>query len=52
MNKGLLSVDEALAQLLAGATPVSDVEDVPALEASRRILARAQRSTMDVSWAK
>src|SRR5258705_11715077 len=48
MNKGLLSVDEALAQLLAGATPVSGVEDVPALEASGRILARAQRSTMDV----
>ena len=48
MNKGLLSVDEALAQLLAGATPVSGIEDVPALEASSRILARAQRSTMDV----
>src|ERR1044071_7733038 len=48
MNKGLLSVDEALAQLLAGAVPVSGVEDVPALEASGRILARAQRSTMDV----
>jgi molybdopterin molybdotransferase len=48
MNKGLLSVDEALAQLLSGATPVSGVEDVPALEASGRILARAQRSTMDV----
>src|ERR1700704_4016166 len=48
MNKGLLSVDEALAQLLAGATPVSDVEEVPALEATNRVLARAQRSTMDV----
>jgi molybdopterin molybdotransferase len=48
MNKGLLSVDEALAQLLAGATPVSGIEDVPALEASGRVLARAQRSTMDV----
>ena len=48
MNKGLLSVDEALAQLLAGAVPVSAVEEVPALEASGRILARAQRSTMDV----
>src|ERR1700704_3185395 len=48
MNKGLLSVDEALAQLLAGATPVSDVEEVPALEATGRVLARAQRSTMDV----
>src|SRR3954464_8301440 len=48
MNKGLLSVDEALAQLLAGATQVSELEDVPALEASGRVLARAQRSTMDV----
>src|ERR1044071_8142868 len=48
MNKGLLSVDEALGQLLAGAAPVSAVEEVPALEASGRILARAQRSTMDV----
>src|SRR6476659_7025935 len=48
MNKGLLSVDEALVQLLAGAAPVCGIEDVPALEASGRILARAQRSTMDV----
>src|SRR3982750_4086722 len=48
MNKGLLSVDEALAQLLAGATPVSELDDVAALEASGRVLARAQRSTMDV----
>jgi molybdopterin molybdotransferase len=48
VNKGLLSVDEALAQLLAGAVPVSAVEEVPALEASGRILARSQRSTMDV----
>jgi molybdopterin molybdotransferase len=48
MNKGLLSVDEALAQLLAGARPVSEVEEVPTLEATGRVLARAQRSTMDV----
>ena len=48
MNKGLLSVDEALAQLLAGAKPVTDVEDIAALEATGRILARPQRSTMDV----
>ena len=48
MNKGLLSVDEALAQLLAGASPVVDVEHVPALKASGRVLAREQRSTMDV----
>jgi molybdopterin molybdotransferase len=48
MNQGLLSVDDALAQLLAGAQPVSQVEEVPTLEATKRVLARAQRSTMDV----
>src|SRR6185295_6711595 len=48
MNKGLLSVDEALAQLLAAAKPVAEVEEVPTLEASGRVLARSQRSTMDV----
>ena len=48
MNQGLLSVDDALAQLLAGATPVSQIEEVPTLEATKRVLARPQRSTMDV----
>jgi molybdopterin molybdotransferase len=48
MNKGLLSVDEALETLLAGARPVSEVERVPTMEASGRVLARAQTSTMDV----
>jgi molybdopterin molybdotransferase len=48
MNQGLLSVDDALARLLAEARPVTDIEEVPALEATNRILARAQRSTMDV----
>jgi molybdopterin molybdotransferase len=48
MNKGLLSVDEALAQLMAGAAPVAEIEEVAALEATGRVLARAQRSTMDV----
>ena len=48
MNKGLLSVDEALAQLLAGANPVAEVEQVPTMEAAGRVLARAQTSTMDV----
>jgi molybdopterin molybdotransferase len=48
MDKGLLSVDEALAQLLSGATPVSDVEALSTLEATGRVLARAQRSSMDV----
>jgi len=48
MNQGLLSVDDALAQMLARARPVADVQEVPTLEASGRVLARAQRSTMDV----
>ncbi len=48
MNKGLLSVDEALSQMLAGARAVADVEEVPTLEATGRVLARGQRSTMDV----
>ena len=48
MNQGLLSVDDALARLLAEARPVADIEQVETLEATNRILARAQRSTMDV----
>ena len=48
MNKGLLSVDEALDVLLAGARPVAEAEEVPTLEATGRVLARAQSSTMDV----
>jgi molybdopterin molybdotransferase len=48
MNKGLLSVDEALEVMLAGARPVAGVEEVPTLEATGRVLARAQVSTMDV----
>ena len=48
MSQGLLAVDEALARLLAEARPVADIEEVPTLEATNRILARAQRSTMDV----
>jgi len=48
VNPGLLSVDEALEQLLASARPVAEIEEVAALEASGRILARSQRSTMDV----
>ena len=48
MNPGLLSVDEALAQLLAGAKAVSGVEQVPTLQATGRVLAEAQTSTMDV----
>ncbi len=48
MNRGMLSVDEALATLLAGARPVAEVEQVPTMEAVDRVLARAQSSTMDV----
>jgi molybdopterin molybdotransferase len=48
VNRGLLSVDEALELLLSGAKPVAEVEEVPTLEAAGRVLARAQRSTMDV----
>ncbi len=48
MNKGLLTVDEALEVLLAGARAVTEVEEVPTLEAIGRVLARAQASTMDV----
>ena len=48
MNKGLLSVDEALETLLAGARPVAEVEHVPTMEAVGRVLARSQTSTMDV----
>ena len=48
MNKGLLSVDEALAVLLAGAHPIRDVESVSTLEATGHVLAAAQASAMDV----
>jgi molybdopterin molybdotransferase len=48
MNQGLLSVDAALEQLLASARPVAEVEEVPTLEATGRILARPLRSSMDV----
>jgi len=48
VNKGLLSVDEALEQMLAQARRVADVEEISTLEAAGRVLARAQRSTMDV----
>ena len=37
MNKGLLSVDEALEVLLAGARPVREVESVDALDARGRV---------------
>src|SRR5437763_13206877 len=48
MNKNLLSVDEALEILLSHSKVVSELEEIPTLEATSRVLARAQRSTMDV----
>ena len=48
MNKGLLSVEDALQQLLAGARVVTETETVTTLEATGRVLASAQRSTMNV----
>ena len=48
MNKGLLSVDQALEVLLSRAQPVAGIEEIPTLEATGRVLARPQRSTMDV----
>ena len=48
MTNGMLSVDEALAKLLAGARTVSAVETIPTLAATGRVLARAQASTLNV----
>jgi molybdopterin molybdotransferase len=48
MNKGALSVDEALERLLAGARPVGETEMAPTLSAAGRVLAAVQRSTMNV----
>jgi molybdopterin molybdotransferase len=48
VNKGLLSVDEALERLLSGARPVAGRETVQTLDAAGRVLAEAQRSTMNV----
>ena len=48
MNQGLITVDEALAKMLADAKPVAEIEQVATLEAADRVLARDQVSTMDV----
>jgi molybdopterin molybdotransferase len=48
MNRGMLSVDEALAFLLAGARPVAETEQVATLAASGRVLAEAQQSRLSV----
>ena len=44
----LLSFDQALAQLLAGAQPVTEVESLATLAAAGRVLARPQISAIDV----
>jgi molybdopterin molybdotransferase len=44
----MITVDEALAALLRGAVPIADTESVPTLEATGRVLAADQFSTVDV----
>jgi len=49
MNKpAMLSMDDALAALLAEARPLAEVDTVATLNAHGRVLARAVRSTLDV----
>jgi molybdopterin molybdotransferase len=48
MANGLLSVDEALAKLLAGARPTGEVETIPTLRAAGRVLALPQVSALNV----
>src|SRR5512134_3820328 len=48
MSDGLLSVDEALERLLAGARPVAETETVATIAATGRVLAKPQASTLDV----
>jgi molybdopterin molybdotransferase len=48
MNQGLLSVEEALERLLAGARAVGEIETVPTLSAAGRVLARPQTSSLNV----
>ena len=48
MNKGLMSVDEALECLLSGARAVAEIESVPTLEGTGRVLAESLHSTMNV----
>ncbi len=47
-TEGMISVDEALDFMLAHARPVVDTERVPLDDALGRVLARAERSPMDV----
>jgi len=51
MRAPMLSVREALSQLLDAVRPVQDVETVPTLEANGRVLAQDQLATIDVPSA-
>ena len=44
----MLSFDEALEKLLAGAKPVTETKAMPTLAAAGRVLAEAQYSTLSV----
>ena len=48
MKSPLMPFEDALAALLAQAAPVADLEEVPTLQADGRVLAQAQRATMNV----
>ena len=48
MKQGVLSVDDALDALLAGARRVTEIEMVPTMRAAGRVLAGDQHSTIDV----
>ncbi len=48
MNAGILSVDDALGQLLSGARPVADIETASTLQANGRVLAAAQTAGINV----
>ena len=48
MNKPMITVDEALGALLGGATPIAETERVSTLEATGRVLAADQFSTVNV----
>jgi molybdopterin molybdotransferase len=48
MNKSMITVDEALGALLGGAQPIGDTESVSTLEATGRVLAADQFSTVNV----
>ena len=48
MKPGLLSFDDALAQLIARAVPVEGIEQVPTIESCGRVVAQDQRSALNV----